>query len=360
MTINTDLGAIPHHAPPPATKEELDWADLPILDLSKAATPGGLAALAQQARDAMRDQGFLYVVNHGLSNSQARLFAIHYRFTEADKEKYQGAIQEAGSYQGFKSRQYWHIDGGVQDQVETYNINRDVSKKEHPEVLRPFLPEISEFAQHNHFNVLHVVLRLLAIGLELPEDTFVKQHRFAAAGETYVRFMKYYPRSEEDEAKTNNVWLKGHTDIGSITILWSQPVSALQILSRDGKWRWIRHIDNALVINVGDCMEFLSGGYYKATIHRVVQPPHDQRGYTRLGVFYFAIPDDNVPLIPAVDSPVLQRHGIQRRFQDSDAPTTDVWRKGRTAAYGKSTLKKSQEDGVEEEYINGVLVKHYN
>ena len=107
-------------------------------------------------------------------------------------------------------------------------------------------------------------------------------------------------------------------------------------------------------------MEMLSGGYYKATIHRVVQPPHDQRGYTRLGVFYFAIPDDNVPLIPTLDSPVLQKHGIQRRFQDSDAPTTDVWRKGRTAAYGKSTLKKSQEDGVEEEYINGVLVKHYN
>ena len=36
-------------------------------------------------------------------------------------------------------------------------------------------------------------------------------------------------------------------DIGTITILWSQPVSALQIMSPDGKWRWVRHIDNALV-----------------------------------------------------------------------------------------------------------------
>lgn len=63
---------------------------------------------------------------------------------------------------------------------------------------------------------------------------------------------------------TNNVWLKGHTgtqsaafrakhsfltsqDFGSITVVWSQPISALQILSSDGKWRWIKHIDNALV-----------------------------------------------------------------------------------------------------------------
>ena len=40
-------------------------------------------------------------------------------------------------------------------------------------------------------------------------------------------------------------------------------------------------------------MEFLSGGYYKATIHRVVQPPVDQRGYERLGVFYFCKADDD-------------------------------------------------------------------
>lgn len=107
-------------------------------------------------------------------------------------------------------------------------------------------------------------------------------------------------------------------------------------------------------------MEFLSGGYYKATVHRVVQPPSDQRGYTRLGAFYFALPDDSVRLVPLADSPVLQRHGVQRRFEDDHAPTVETWRKGRTAAYGQTDLKSGEEKGVEEEYINGVLVKHYN
>lgn len=106
-------------------------------------------------------------------------------------------------------------------------------------------------------------------------------------------------------------------------------------------------------------MEFLSGGYYRATIHRVVQPPLDQRGYTRLGVFYFVMPDDNVKLIPIKDSPVLQREGIQRRFTDEQAPTVEQWRRGRTRAYGKTELKKTAA-GVEEEVINGVVVKHYN
>ncbi|KAF8064888.1 hypothetical protein FPV67DRAFT_159308 [Lyophyllum atratum] len=171
--------------------------------------------------------------------------------------------------------------------------------------------------------------------------------------------MKYYPRSEDEEMKTRNVWLKGHTDFGSVTLLYSQPVSALQILSPDGQWRWIRHIDNALVVITGDAMEFLSGGFYKPTIHRVIQPPQDQRRWTRLGVFYFGLPDDNVKLLPFTESPALQRHGITRRCEDGKAPTMEEWRKGRTSAFGKSTLSQGSESGIEEELIRGLVVKHY-
>ncbi|KAJ3537948.1 hypothetical protein NM688_g6591 [Phlebia brevispora] len=216
MTITTSEPAVPHYTPAPVTKEDLEYADLEVIDLSKANTPEGVARLAEQARDAMRDKGFFYVINHGLSPEETtRIFdiadVVFTQTTEEEKERYKSKLLETGSYQGFKQRQYWHIDGGVLDQVETYNIHRDVGRKGHPEALRPVLPEVARFAQHNHFNVLYVILRLLAVGMELPEDTFVKQHEYDADSETYVRFMKYYPRSEEDEIKTNNVWLKGHT-----------------------------------------------------------------------------------------------------------------------------------------------------
>ncbi|KAJ7118451.1 Clavaminate synthase-like protein [Mycena crocata] len=359
---------------PPATKENLEYADLAIIDLAKATDAQGRAELVAQVGEAMKTQGFFYVVNHGYTASQTeRMFDIadvpFSGVTPEDKQRYAGQMKETGSYQGYKPRQYWHIDNGVHDQLEHYNINRDVTKRQHPEPLRPFLDEIEAFARHTHFNVLYPVLRLLALGLELPEDELVKLHGFSSVGETYVRFMKYYPRSQEEELKTKNVWLKGHTDFGTITVLYSQPVSALQILGQDGKWRWIKHIKNALVINAGDALEFLSGGYYRATIHRlvtsmrplVVQPPPDQQTYTRLGLFYFCMTDDAVRLAPFAESPVLQRVGIARRFADEDAPTMEEWRKGRTSAYGQSQLKSTSPEGkVEEEVINGVVVKHYN
>ncbi|KIP02801.1 hypothetical protein PHLGIDRAFT_122142 [Phlebiopsis gigantea 11061_1 CR5-6] len=366
MTVTQPAPCIPHYVPPAVTTENLDYADLAVIDLSKFSTPEGRAELVELVREAMRTLGFLCVINHGLSREQKdRVFdignAVFAQVPDDEKRKYANKTAETGTYQGYKLRESWYIDGGVRDQIEHYNTNRDVFNKDHPEALRPLLPEINAFAQHNHYNVLHPILRLMALGLELPEDALVKIHSWHAVSETSVRFMKYYPRSAEDEIKANNVWLKGHTDIGSITILWSQPISALQIQSSDGKWKWVKHIDNALVINAGDCMEFLSGGRYKATIHRVVQPPVDQQGYERVGAFYFAFPDENVKLVPFAESPVLQRVGITRRFADAEAPTVTAWRKGRTAAYGITQLKKSEEKpGIEEEYINGILVEHYN
>jgi len=89
------------------------------------------------------------------------------------------------------------------DSSHVIPVNRDVTKREHPEILRPLLPEIKEFGKHNHFNVLHPILRqtymllleddpsddnffrLIASSLELPEDTLVNNHGYDAIGETW-------------------------------------------------------------------------------------------------------------------------------------------------------------------------------
>ena len=109
------------------------------------------------------------------------------------------------------------------------------------------------------------------------------------------------------------------------------------------------------MVIAGDALEFLTGGYYKGAIHRVVQPPPDQQQYTRLGIFYFAKPDDDTKLIPMRLSPVLQRVGINPRCEDGVAPTMEQWRKGRTSGYGQTDLQQGNEKGVEE-VINGVII----
>ncbi|KAG9313775.1 hypothetical protein JVU11DRAFT_6135 [Chiua virens] len=386
------LPPVPHYQAAPPTKADLDY-------------------LVSHVQDALLTHGFLFVVGHGHTQAQERynlrflsgrcltskqtdrIFDIaDVPFTgvsDEEKQVYTNAVKQTGSFQGYKHRGYWHIKNGVRDQLEHYNskkhqsfclalqvrllinlsVYRDVTKRTHPEAVRPFLPEIKEFAKFNHFNVVHPILRrlagcrLIALSLELPEDALVNVHNYDAVGETYGAFehlaISNYPRSAEEEAQSNNVWLKGHTDFGSITLLWSQPVAALQILCKDGRWRWVKHIENALVVNVGDAMDFLTGGYYKGTIHRVVQPPPDQQQHTRLGIVYFVMPDDDTKLIPCVKVPYSRELGSTLRCEDSMAPTMEQWRKGRSSAFGQSDLKQAQEQGVEEEVINGIMVKHW-
>lgn len=354
----------PRYLPALPTKENLQYADLAIIDLSKAVTAEGRTELAVELREALTTHGFCYIINHGYTQAQnERMFDIAdipmSGVPEDEKRAYTGDSKKTGIFQGYKPRQYWHIDAGVRDQHEHYNCNRHVHSLMHPQALRPFLPDIDAFVRHNHHNILHKICRLLALSLELPEDTFVKLHDFDAPGGSYLRFMKYFPRSEEEEVQTKNVWMKGHTDFGSITLLWSQPVAALQIQTKEG-WRWVKHIENALLMNIGDSMAFLTGGFYKATIHRVVQPPIDQRGYTRLSMIYFSFLNDDVKLVPIMDSPVLQRVGVTRRCEDDVAPTMKAWRVARISAYGASDLQKGKEPGIEEEILNGIVVKHYN
>ncbi|KAG6853338.1 hypothetical protein C0991_005165 [Blastosporella zonata] len=343
----------------------VDYAELAIIDFEKLKTDQGRVQLVSEVHDAMRTVGFFYVVNHGYTKEQtARMFEIadipFSKVSEDEKDKHLGQMKLTGSYLGgYKPRGYWHVEGGVRDSIEAYNLHRDVNRKEHPEALRPCLPEISDFTRHNHFNVLHPLLRLVALSLELPEETLVDLHGFDTESESYLRMLRYYPRSEEEEKKTGGLWFKGHTDFGSMTLLWSQPVSALQIKASDGTWKWIKHIDNAIVVNTGEAMDFLSGMYYKGTIHRVVQPPANQRHLTRRSIVYFGFANDDVKLVPLEASPVLQRVGIVRRCDDEIAPTMEAWRKGRISAYGQTTLKDGEEKGVQEEIINGVLVKHY-
>jgi isopenicillin N synthase-like dioxygenase len=69
--------------------------------------------------------------------------------------------------------------------------------------------------------------------------------------------MIYDPLTPAEALTTSGVMLNGHTDFNSISTLVSQPVSGLQILMPDGVWRYVKHQDDALVINIGDQLSWV-------------------------------------------------------------------------------------------------------
>lgn len=149
------------------------------------------------------------------------------------------------------------------------------------------------FLAHNkqeiHEKVVLKLLRLFAVVLELPdEEQLVRDHKYNEKGEDHLRYMHYTKRTPEENETVGSIYAPGHTDLGTVTLLFRQPVAALQILNSEDQWKWVKPQDATITVNICDALSHLTGGYFKSSIHRVHTPPKDQVHLDRLGVLFFA------------------------------------------------------------------------
>ncbi|KAH7068084.1 hypothetical protein BKA63DRAFT_105927 [Paraphoma chrysanthemicola] len=345
------------------TKYELDWAELATLDLSVFDTPGGKQKLAKQLFDAIDKIGFFYIVNFGLSQEVVdRQFAIGkevFELPTEEKLKYRAALEEGG-YNGYKPIALREIRPGVHDNTEIYNIPKFIPEYErpHPQVINSHREEIEGFARHISDEVVGKLLVLLAIILELPENFFLDKHRYDKKSDCHLRYMKYNKRTPEQNQALENIWVKGHTDFGSLTLLFRQPVAALQVRTPEGDWKYVKPYPGSITVNIADSLEFLTNGFLKSSIHRVVAPPPDQANIDRLGVLYFVRPEDDVVLKP-IQSAVLEKLGYTKvKDEDAVGVTAGEWVKARVAK-GVSKGKVRSETN-EETIIGGKKAKYYD
>ena len=126
----------------------------------------------------------------------------------------------------------------------------------------------------------------------------------------------------------------------------------------EGEWKWVKPYPGSITVNLADSLEFLTNGFLKSSIHRVVAPPPDQAEVDRLGLLYFVRPEDSLELRPVVSS-VLERLGYNNvTDQSAVGITAGEWVKARVA---KGTGRnKVRSDVKEEEIIKGKSAKYYD
>ncbi|RDW76155.1 hypothetical protein BP5796_06976 [Coleophoma crateriformis] len=312
--------SLPIYTPPTPTKENLDYVNLVNLDLAKFDEPAGRQELARELYEAATGYGFLTLTNHGITDEvylrQMELANATMTLTPEEKASYEVSPEEdaRGLYVGFKPSGPLGHKGGFPKQLDHYNILvHDPKDRPHPEILMPHIQETKDVMTFIRTNILKKLLKLVAMVLEVPEEVVLATHAEGGSKTEYIRYMLCEPRSKEESEKYRDIFLSGHTDWGTWTFLFSQPIAALQVLDHtDGQYKWVQHMPKGIVVNFGEALELLTGGLFKATIHRVVQPPVDQRHLRRIGVIYFARPSDDRLLEPIENSPLLQRLGADK------------------------------------------------
>jgi isopenicillin N synthase-like dioxygenase len=156
----------------------------------------------------------------------------------------------------------------------------------------------------------------LALGLEA--DHFARA--YLAHPTLLFRIFRYPPTSPGG-------WGVGeHTDYGLLTLLAQDDVGGLEVKARSG-WIDAPPIPGALVCNIGDMLERLTGGRFVSTPHRVVNRAHRER----LSFPFFYDPDFAAQMTPVPAA--ARRRASGPRWDGADVHAYD-------GAYGDYLLAK--------------------
>ncbi|XP_010419815.1 PREDICTED: flavonol synthase/flavanone 3-hydroxylase-like [Camelina sativa] len=144
---------------------------------------------------------------------------------------------------------------------------------------------------------------------------------------SFLRINRYPPCPRPDLA----LGVGQHKDVVVLTVLAQDEVGRLQVSRRsDGVWFPVRPVPNALVINLGNCIEIWTNDNYWSAEHRVVVNTTRER----YSIPFFLLPSHDVEVKP-LDELVSPESPPRRRRQ----------RRGRGLRHRSSSSSSSDEDG---------------
>jgi isopenicillin N synthase-like dioxygenase len=327
-------------------------AALPIVDLR--ADPG---ALRESLREAAHQIGFFYLIGHDVPGDlTARVLEVARQlFALPQAHKDAVAMVHSPHFRGY-TRLGGELTLGEVDWREQIDIGPErppIGGPGKPDYLwlqgpnqwpaaLPELPGIIDVWSAALAVVARTLLRHWAAALGSPADVF--DAAFAEAPATLIKVVRYPARAASPQG------VGAHKDSGVLTLLLAAPDSrGLQVRRHGGTDDWVDvpPIDGAFIVNIGELLEVATGGYLRATEHRVNLGASALETSDRISVPYFFNPrlDAQIPLLSLPDE-------LAKRAQPVDDPSDPIF-----SVYGrnawKSRLRAHPDVASQHGYVHG-------
>ncbi len=116
-------------------------------------------------------------------------------------------------------------------------------------------------------------------------------HMIKNSNQTLMRILHYPPLTGNEDK--NAVRASAHGDINLLTILVAASESGLQVQDINNNWLDVPVDPGMLAINIGDMLQEATNGFFKSTLHRVINPTGNDRLKSRYSIplFLHARPD---------------------------------------------------------------------
>ncbi len=279
---------------------------LPVVDLRASS-----GQLRERLREAAHEVGFFYLIGHDVPDALVgRVLEVACRLFElpqADKDAV--AMVRSPHFRGY-TRLGGELTRGEVDWREQIDIGPErppIGGPGKPDYLwlqgpnqwpagLPELPGIIEEWDAALSSVARTLLRHWAASLGSPPEVF--DSAFAETPATLIKIVRYPARAASSQG------VGAHRDAGVLTLLLAEPGSrGLQVRRARGSqqgWIDVPPLEGAFIVNIGELLEVATGGYLKATEHRVnLQGPAAER----ISVPYFFNPrlDAQIPVLSLPD-----------------------------------------------------------
>ncbi|KAH8664509.1 2OG-Fe-II oxygenase family oxidoreductase [Xylariales sp. PMI_506] len=270
-------------------------AQLEVLDFSRllCGDPDELKTL----RGACENEGFFYLDLRNVNNGRL------YRDWEAVRAlmgqwfnqplDYKMSFSNNINYGYIARGTYPGLAKDTRDGVETLKINDD-ARRASPPVLPDIYLDNRVLLDRFKDACRAVTIDLLtcmsdALGLE-GAARFEQAHRSYMPGNSNLSLHCY-----TQSADPNTYGCNKHTDIGSLTLLFTNQPGLEAMSPRTRLWGRVTPQEGQAVVNIGDTLRFLSGQRFYSAVHRAM-PVFREDGEQRLVVTYFLRPEDGATM----------------------------------------------------------------
>ncbi|MCR5880397.1 isopenicillin N synthase family oxygenase [Phenylobacterium sp. J367] len=287
---------------------------LPIIDMGPLydrADAAGRARVAGAIRAACEAHGFFYLVGHRIP---AELFGR----LEAESRRFFAlplpAREAIAMAHGGRAWRGWfplggELTSGRPDLKEGLYLGTELGP-DHPRVRdrmpmhganlwpaeQPALKPVVLAYMAAATRAAAVLMEGVSLSLGLDADWFARTY---LAEPTVLFRIFHYPAGGAGDS-----WGVGeHTDYGLLTLLAQDRYGGLQVKTPGG-WIEAPPIEGALVCNIGDMLERLTGGRFRSTPHRV----RNVSGHDRLSFPLFFDPDFTARMQPLPQAATADRH----------------------------------------------------
>lgn len=223
--------------------------------------------------NSLRNTGFAVITGHGIPSwyfeNCYQQWEGFFKGSETWKPRFTFKKDEQHGYFPMKSEK--GKDAKVADLKEFYHYfgNRNQDLPPLPVDLEPDTQMAFKELENLAIHLLNIIENATPKDVNTCDRSWSESVNKSES--TLLRILHYPPLGPD--AEEGAVRAAAHEDINFITLLPAATQPGLEVKDLDGNWLAVDVKDsNSIIVNVGDMLQEATGGYFKSTTHRVVNP----------------------------------------------------------------------------------------